>query len=193
MTPRRPRAYGHDNGAALTAVSLGGPPGGGGFRISADLRRSPDPQLFPGVSMTVPASPLSLFAGVATSVAAAAGLAGCASYVGAPVAKIAINVVPARGFTVRGPVAVQEPLGLRFHGAVCPSGYGRSSTQIRVERLTSEGDVVDVATRSVWLHRSRRERACSFFNVTTKWTLHPGERAQICAGSFGQACSRTGL
>lgn len=122
-----------------------------------------------------------------TGVLASLGLASCAGYGGATLLRLPVEVSPSRYATVRTPDAIKTATGVRFHGSVCRSTSSLPPTHLRVERIGADGAVADAASRTLW-GLGGRGRRCSFYDVTTDWTLGAAEHVRVCAGRSDAPC-----
>ncbi len=124
---------------------------------------------------------------VAAGILASLGLASCAAYGGATLLSLPIEVSPSRQVTVREPVAIKMPTGVRFHGSVCRSAPWMTPTRIRVERIGADGAVTDAVSRAL-SGLSGRGHRCTFYDVTTDWSLGAAEQVRVCAGRSDSSC-----
>lgn len=115
-------------------------------------------------------------------------VAGCATYGGATMLSMPIEVSPSRSATVRTPDAIQTATGTRFHGAVCRNIRWNSPATIRVERIGVDGAVISAVSRALSRLGGRGQR-CAFYDVPTEWTLTPGERVRVCATRADAPCA----
>jgi hypothetical protein len=129
---------------------------------------------------------------MSAGILASFGLAGCAAYGGATMLSLPIDVAPSRSASVSTPDAIQTTTGTRFHGSVCRRTPWNAPTQIRVERIGRDGAVVDVASRPISGLSGRGPR-CTFYDVTTDWTIAPPERVRVCASRSDAPCQPAAL
>ncbi|HEX7886034.1 MAG TPA: hypothetical protein VF474_08665 [Phenylobacterium sp.] len=124
----------------------------------------------------------------ASALFAALLLAACTAYGGKILQPVAADLVQSAGFEIRGPDAVVEPAGLRFHGWICRgNAYARAPSAIRLERLGASGSVVDVVEHRV--RTPARQRGCSIYDIPTDWNLGGGETVRLCAAGTGRSCA----
>ena len=126
-----------------------------------------------------PKSFLHLLAGIAGGTVAI-GLAGCVAFAGATVIQTPIVTSAPRGFLLKSVVAILEPEGVRFHGAVCRRTSLPAPVRIRVDRIDAAGQVLTSASRTLSGLRGP-ERHCTFFDVPTVGSPRSGESARVCA------------
>lgn len=125
-----------------------------------------------------------------TGVLASLGLASCAAYSGATLLHPPVEVSPSRYARVATPDAIKTAAGVRFHGSVCRSAPGLPPTHLRVERIGADGAVAGAASRTLW-GLGGRGRRCTFYDVTTDWTLGAAEYVRVCAARSDAPCPQS--
>ncbi len=121
-------------------------------------------------------------------VVASLGAAGCAAYGGATLLAVPTELISRRGFALTSPVAIQTPIGTRFHGSVCRKSPMPSPTRIRLERVSASENVLASASRPL-SGLGGRGNHCTFYDMPTDWTVGAGERVRVCALRLESACT----
>lgn len=114
-------------------------------------------------------------------------LSGCASYGGATLLYVPIDVTPPLGFTLPKPDAIRTPTGTRFHGSICRRSTAMSPTRVRLELFDARGEVIASASTPLWGLRGRA-RHCAYYDVPTNWTVSAAERVRVCAPRSDTSC-----
>lgn len=117
----------------------------------------------------------------------AVGLGGCVAYAGAALLSTPIEASAPRGFILKSVEAIQEPNGVRFHGAACRRSSLPSPVRIRVDRVDANGQLLSSTSRALSGLRGH-EHHCTFFDVPTVGDLRPGESARVCAQRTAGPC-----
>lgn len=114
-------------------------------------------------------------------------LSGCATYGGATLLHVPIDVTPPLGFALPKPDAIRTPTGTRFHGSICRRSTAMSPTRVRLELIGARGEVIASASTPLWGLRGRA-RHCAFYDVPTNWTVSAAERVRVCALRSDTSC-----
>jgi len=107
-------------------------------------------------------------------------LSGCVALAGTPYLPTPIATSAPRGFLIKSVVAIQEPGGIRFHGAACRRSSSPPPLRIRVDRIDAAGQVLSSTSRPL-SGLGGHVRHCTFFDVPTLGDPRPGESARVCA------------
>lgn len=116
---------------------------------------------------------------------------GCASATPAARVAVATEIISPPGFRLEPPSAVLDGEGLRFRGFLCRKSVAMSPYRVRLERVSSDGQVLGAATGRV-SGLSGRGHRCTVYTVTAPWRLQPGERVRACAQGGDGPCSAGG-
>lgn len=131
----------------------------------------------------VPKTPIVTLTGILASL----GLASCAAYGGATLLRVPVEVSPSQYATVSTPDAIKTATGIRVHGWVCRTAAGSPPTHLRVERIGTDRAVAGAASQALWGIGGLRRR-CTFYNLTTDWTLGADEHVRVCAQRWAASC-----
>jgi len=126
-----------------------------------------------------------------TAAAALVALAGAAHAAPAERVDVAAEVIPLPGFRLEPPGVTRDGESLRFRGFLCRTSVAMSPYRVRFERLSSEGQVLNVATGRV-SGLSGRGHRCTVYTVTAPWRLEPGDRVRACAQRGDGPCPAGG-
>lgn len=107
-------------------------------------------------------------------------LGGCVALAGTTYLPMPIATSAPRGFPLKSVVAIQEPDGVRFHGAACRRTFSPPPLRIRVDRIDASGQLVSSTSRML-SGLGGHARHCTFFDVPTPGDPSPGESARVCA------------
>jgi len=129
-----------------------------------------------------------LVAVFAVGVAAFAGVAAAAP---AERVEVATEVIPLTGFRLEPPGVTRDGESLRFRGFLCRKSVAMSPYRVRLERLSSDGQVLGAATGRV-SGLSGRGHRCTVYTVTAPWRLEPGDRVRACAQRGDGPCPAGG-
>ena len=93
-------------------------------------------------------------------------------------------------FSLGRPSVYRQGEGLRLVGRVCRRGRTTllSPPRVRLERVASTGDVVDVARAGVPAIYGRSDQACTSNLTTLNWRFASGESVRACFDR-GRSCS----
>lgn len=98
---------------------------------------------------------------------------------------------PAHRLSTGVPGVTHDVDSLRFRGFLCRKSVAMSPSRVRLERLSSDGQVLDAATGRV-LGLSGRGHRCTVYTVTAPWRLEPGDRVRACAQRGDGPCPAGG-
>ncbi len=123
----------------------------------------------------------------------AALVAASGSAVAAPAARVevATEVISPVGFRLKPPSAFRDGDGLRFRGFLCRKSVAMAPYRVRLERISSDGQVLGAATGRV-SGLSGRGHRCTVYTVTAPWRVQPGERVRACAPRGDGPCPTEG-
>ena len=121
-------------------------------------------------------------AGVLAMILLAAG--GAASPLAVPV-----ETVSPQGYALASATAVKRADGARIHGSVCVKSRLPPPNVVRVEQISSTGQVLGSRSERLTGLGGRLFR-CTFFNVQTAWTIGPSDRIRACALRSDGPCGR---
>ncbi len=129
-----------------------------------------------------------LVAMLALALVASAGTASAA-----PPERVEVDteVIPLTGFRLEPPGVTRDGDSLRFRGFLCRKSVAMSPYRVRLERLSADGRVLDVATGRVSGISGRGQR-CTVYTVTAPWRLEPGDRVRACAQRGDGPCPAGG-
>jgi hypothetical protein len=97
-----------------------------------------------------------------------------------------IEIMPSSGAALGRPDVTQMGAGLRVRGSICRKAQ-IPPAWVRIERIDAGGTVV--AAKSQRLSGlSGKGRRCSFYELTTDWSLGSGERVRLCATRTASHC-----
>ena len=88
-------------------------------------------------------------------------------------------------------VVTRDGESLRFRGFLCRKSVAMSPYRVRLERLSSDGQVLGAATGRV-SGLSGRGHRCTVYTVTAPWRLEPGDRVRACAQRGDGPCPAAG-
>ncbi len=118
-------------------------------------------------------------------------LAGAANAAPPQRVEVATEVIPLTGFRLEPPGVTRDGDSLRFRGFLCRKSVAMSPSRVRLERLSSDGQVLDAATGRV-SGLSGRGHRCTVYTVTAPWRLEPGDRVRACAQRGDGPCPAGG-
>lgn len=117
--------------------------------------------------------------------------AGTANAAPAERVEVATEVIPLTGFRLEPPGVTREGESLRFRGFLCRRSVAMSPYRVRLERLSSDGQMLGAATGRV-SGLSGRGNRCTVYTVTAPWRLEPGDRVRACAQRGDGPCPAGG-